>query len=44
MDVGNKRYCDNCNSDNAQRYVIGWVVRDLCLDCAINKNYRFVVV
>lgn len=35
MIVGNKRYCDECNSDNAQRYVVGWVVRDYCSDCAI---------
>lgn len=34
MVVGNKRCCDECNSYNAQRYVNGWVVRDLCLDCA----------
>ena len=38
MVVGNKRYCDECNSDDAQRYVDGWVVRDYCLDCAIKHN------
>lgn len=40
MVVGNKRYCDECNSDDAQRYVIGWVVRDLCLDCVIKYKLR----
>lgn len=41
MIVGNKRYCDECNSDdNVQRYTIGWIVRDLCLDCAIKNNLR----
>lgn len=35
MVVDNKRYCDECNNDNAQRYVDGWVVRDYCSECAI---------
>ena len=35
MVVGNKRYCDECNNDNTQRYYYGWVVRDLCINCAI---------
>ena len=34
MVVGNKRYCDECNSDDAQRYVYNWVVRDYCIYCA----------
>ena len=38
MIVGNKRYCDECNNDKAQRFVIGWVVRDYCPDCAIEYN------
>jgi len=38
MVVGGKRYCDECNSDDAQRYADGWIVRDLCLDCAIKNN------
>ena len=38
MIVGNKRYCDECNSDNAQRYIREWVVHDYCLDCAIKFN------
>ena len=38
MVVGNKRYCDECNSDNAKKYVVGWLVRDYCLECAIKNN------
>lgn len=38
MIVGNKRYCDECNSEDAQRYYIGWVVRDYCVKCAIKNN------
>ena len=38
MIVGNKRYCDDCYSDNAQRYVIGCIVRDYCIECAIKHN------
>ena len=38
MVVGNKRYCDECNSDNAQRYVVGWTVRDYCINCAIKRK------
>lgn len=36
MVVGNKRYCDECNSDDAQRFYEdgGLVVRDLCEECA----------
>ena len=34
MVIGDKRYCDECNSDNAQRFCEGWVVRDLCGECA----------
>ena len=36
-----KRYYDDCHSDNAHRYVIGWVVRDYCQDCAI--KYKLVI-
>lgn len=35
MKLIDKRCCNECNSDNAQRYVVGWVVRDYCSDCAI---------
>jgi hypothetical protein len=35
MVVESKRYCDECNSDNAQRCVVGWLVRDYCFECAI---------
>ena len=38
MIVDNKRYCDECNSDKAQRYVVGWVVRDYCVECTIKHN------
>ncbi len=38
MIVCNKRYCDGCNSDDAQRYWIGWIVRDYCINCAIKNN------
>ena len=38
MVVGNKRYCDECNFDDAQRYYVGWVVRDYCFECAIKNN------
>lgn len=38
MDIGNKRCCDDCYSDDAQRYVIGWVVRDYCINCAIKRK------
>lgn len=41
MIVGNKRYCDECSSDNAKRYVIGWIIRDYCLDCAIKHNLGY---
>ena len=33
-----KRYCDECNSDNAQRYVVEWVIRDYCINCAIKNK------
>lgn len=38
MIADNKRYCDECNSDTAQRYIVGWVVRDYCINCAIKIN------
>ena len=38
MIVDNKRYCDECNSDKAQRYVVGWIVRDYCVECTIKHN------
>lgn len=38
MIVCNKRYCDECNSDKARRFVVGWVVRDYCSECAIKYN------
>ena len=38
MKVGNKIYCDECDSDNAKRYFVGWVVRDYCIKCAIKRK------
>ena len=38
MIVGNKRYCDECNSDNAQRYIDGWLLIDYCIKCAIKRK------
>jgi hypothetical protein len=36
--VGSKRYCDDCHSDDAQRFYDGWVVRDYCINCAIKRK------
>ena len=41
MVIGNKRYCDECDSDNAQRYYVGRTIRDYCLECAIKYNVVF---
>ena len=41
MVVGNKKYCDECNSEDAQRFYCGWIVRDLCLDCSIKYKLTF---
>ena len=38
MIVGNKRYCDECNLDNAQRYIDGWLLIDYCINCAIKRK------
>lgn len=38
MIVGDKRYCDERNNDKAQRFVVGWVVRDYCSECATKYN------
>ena len=38
MIIGNKRYCDECNSDNAQRYIDGWLLIDYCINCAVKRK------
>ena len=38
MIIGNKRYCDECNSDNTQRYIDGWLLIDYCINCAVKRK------
>lgn len=41
MIISNKRYCDECHSNKAYRYYIGWTIRDLCENCALKYHKIF---